>query len=56
MSKTNLILVKDAKIKTLSDNGIDYVCITDIALQKNEENPNGVIVKVSNSFSITKTP
>lgn len=43
MSKTNLILVKDAKIKTLSDNGIDYVCITDIALQKNEENPNGVI-------------
>ena len=54
MSKTNLILVKDAKIKTLSDNGIDYVCITDIALQKNEENPNGV--KVSNSFSITKTP
>ena len=43
MSKTNLILVKDAKIKTLSDNGIDYVCITDIELQKNEENPNGVI-------------
>ena len=39
----SFLLVKDAKIKTLSDNGIDYVCITDIALQKNEENPNGVI-------------
>ena len=39
----SFLLVKDAKIKTPSDNGIDYVCITDIALQKNEENPNGVI-------------
>ena len=43
MAKSNSIMVKDTKIKTLRENGIDYICITDIARQKNSEEPNGVI-------------
>lgn len=43
MVKSNNILVKDTKIKTLRENGVDYICITDIARQKNSEDPNGVI-------------
>lgn len=43
MAKTSDILVKDARIKTLNENGVDYICITDIARQKNEDDPNGVI-------------
>ncbi len=43
MAKSNNILVKDTKIKTLRENGVDYICITDIARQKNSEDPNGVI-------------
>ena len=35
--------VKDVTIKTMVVNGIDYICITDIARQKNEIDPNGVV-------------
>ena len=37
------IIVKDRTIKTINKDGIDYICITDIAKQKNSEDPNGVI-------------
>lgn len=37
------IIVKDQTIKTINKDGIDYICITDIAKQKNGEDPNGVI-------------
>ena len=37
------ILVKEQAIRTLTKDGIDYICITDIARQKNAEDPNGVI-------------
>ena len=43
MAKSNNIIVKDTKIKTLKENDVDYICITDIAKQKNVEDPNGVI-------------
>ena len=37
------VIVKDRTIKTINKDGIDYICITDIAKQKNDEDPNGVI-------------
>lgn len=37
------IVVKDQLIKTITRDGLDYVCITDIAKQKNADDPNGVI-------------
>ena len=43
MAKRNTIIVKDTTIRTLSKDGIDYICITDIAKQRNPINPNGVI-------------
>ena len=43
MAKKNEIIVKDVSIKTMNVNGIDYICITDIAKQKNTVDPNGVI-------------
>ena len=43
MAKKNEITVKDVSIKTMNVNGIDYICITDIAKQKNTVDPNGVI-------------
>ena len=43
MVKKNEIIVKDVNIKTMSINGIDYICITDIARQKNGIDPNGVV-------------
>jgi hypothetical protein len=43
MAKRNEIIVKDVSIKTMNVNGIDYICITDIAKQKNTVDPNGVI-------------
>ena len=43
MAKKNEITVKDVSIKTMNVNGIDYICITDIAKQKNSVDPNGVI-------------
>ena len=43
MAKKNEIIVKDVVIKTMKKDGIDYICITDIARQKNAGDPNGVI-------------
>ena len=43
MAKKNEIIVKDIVIKTMINDGIDYICITDIARQKNLIDPNGVI-------------
>ena len=43
MAKNSEIIVKDVTIKTLNINGIDYICITDIAKQKNIVDPNGVV-------------
>lgn len=43
VKKTNNIQVHDTAIRTISQNGIDYICITDIAKQRNSEDPNGVI-------------
>ena len=37
------LIVKDQIIKAINKDGIDYICITDIAKQKNTEDPNGVI-------------
>ena len=43
MAKRSIITVKDVSIRTMTVNGIDYICITDIAKQKNKTDPNGVI-------------
>ena len=43
MTKQNEIKVKSAIIKTMRKNGMDFICITDIARQKNPIDPNGVI-------------
>lgn len=43
MAKNKIIQVKDSSIKTLVLNGIDYVCITDIAKQKNSSEPKDVV-------------
>ena len=43
MAKKNEIIVKDVNIKTMNVNGADYICITDIAKQKNDIDPNGVV-------------
>ena len=43
MAKKDEITVKDVSIRTMKVNGTDYICITDIARQKNEIDPNGVI-------------
>ena len=37
------IIVKDKSIKTINKAGVDYICITDIAKLKNEDDPNAVI-------------
>ena len=41
--KVTNIQVKDTLIRTMRQNGIDYVCITDIARQKNAEEPKDVV-------------
>ena len=43
MAKQKEIIVKDTIIRTMSQNGFDYICITDIARQKNELEPNVVV-------------
>ena len=43
MSKKNEISVKDVIIRTMTQNGIDYICITDIARQKNAVEPKDVV-------------
>lgn len=43
MTKKNILCVKDVSIKTLKQNEIDYICITDIARQKNPFEPKDVV-------------
>ena len=43
MAKKNEIIVKDVSIRTMTVNGFDYICITDIARQKNAEEPKDVV-------------
>ena len=43
MAKKNEIIVRNIAIKTLQSNGIDYICITDIAKQKNSSEPKDVV-------------
>ena len=43
MAKKSEITVRDVTIKTMNVGGLDYICITDIAKQKNAIDPNGVV-------------
>ena len=43
MGKRNEIVIRDAVIKTLRTGGTDYICITDIARQKNPTEPKDVV-------------
>ena len=43
MAKKNEIIVRDVSIKTMTINGVDYICITDIAKQKNAAEPKDVV-------------
>ena len=43
MAKQKEIIVKDTSIRTMLQNGIDYICITDIARQKNPLEPKDVV-------------
>ena len=43
MANNNIITVKDVNIRTMKKDGVDHICITDIARQKNSVDPNGVI-------------
>lgn len=41
--KVTNIEVKNTTVRTIKHEGEDFVCITDIARQKNSSDPNGVI-------------
>ena len=43
MAKQKMITVRDVNIRTMTKDGIDYICITDIARQKNEAEPKDVV-------------
>ena len=43
MGKNREIAVKDILIRTMTINGVDYICITDIARQKNADEPKDVV-------------
>ena len=43
MAKKGEITVKDVSIRTMKVNGADYLCITDIAKQKNTAEPKDVV-------------
>lgn len=43
MTKKSVLQVRDIAIRTLQQNGIDYICITDIARQKNPIEPKDVV-------------
>ncbi len=43
MAKKSSLQVKGTLIRTLHQNGIDYICITDIARQKNQAEPKDVV-------------
>lgn len=42
MATTHQISVKHTTIRTINQNGLDYICITDIARQKNPIEPKDV--------------
>ena len=53
MVKKAVIQVRDTMIRTLQENGIDYICITDIARQKNPVEPKDVVknwMRVNNTL------
>ena len=43
MAKQSTMTVKDLSIRTLKKDGVDYICITDIARQKNAVEPKDVV-------------
>lgn len=43
MAKQKEIIVKDTTIRSFSQNGWDYICVTDIARQKNAIEPKDVV-------------
>ena len=43
MPKTQSFIVKDTTIRSFTQNGFDYLCITDIARQRNSLEPNVVV-------------
>ena len=43
MSKKNDLTVKDLTIRTMTSGGFDYICITDIAKQRNSVEPKDVV-------------
>jgi hypothetical protein len=43
MAKKGEITVKDVSIRAMKVNGVDYLCITDIAKQKNTAEPKDVV-------------
>lgn len=43
MAKVSIIAVRDVNIRTMTAGGIEYICITDIARQKNETEPKDVV-------------
>ena len=43
MTKKGEFFVKDVAIKTMTKDSIDYICITDIARQKNTAEPKDVV-------------
>lgn len=43
MNKVQEISVRDTIIRTMKVNGADYICITDIARQKNPQEPTVVV-------------
>ena len=43
MAKKNKITVRDVSIRTMIVDGVDYICITDIARQKNAQEPKDVV-------------
>ena len=43
MAKTQSIVVRDTTVRSFVQNGMDYICITDIARQKNPLEPKDVV-------------
>lgn len=43
MATIQSITVKETTIRTITQNGIDYICLTDIARQKNPIEPKDVV-------------
>jgi hypothetical protein len=43
MAKINAIIVKETPVRALQMNGLDFICITDIAKQKNPTEPKDVV-------------